>query len=131
MTTPKWPAAALVFAVAAGLIVWREMRKPAAAASPAPSQARLVLYADLSEVDETEGCGAIIRGVREAARLGVATEEIDARAPSDRLARYKLLVAPSVLFLDDTGHELKRYQGETPDTVREILARIRSLLPTG
>ena len=129
--TAKWPAAALIFVAASGLIVWREVqRTPTPAHSPAPAGARLVIYADLGEVDETEGCGAIIRGVREAARLGVATEEIDARKPSDRLARYKLLVAPSVLFLDEAGREVKRYEGEAPDTVRAILERIRHLPPT-
>ena len=119
----------MVFGAATGLIIWRELgRSPAA--SPPPAGARLVLYADLSEVDEAEGCGAIIREVREAARRGVTTEEIDARKPSDRLARYKLLVAPSVIFLDEAGREVKRYEGEAPDTVRSILERIRNLLPT-
>lgn len=125
----KWVGAVLVFGSATGLIIWRELwRGPAV--SPAPAGARVVLYADLGEVDETEGCGAIIRGVREAARLGVATEEIDARNSSDRLARYKLLVAPSVLFLDKAGREVKRYEGETPATVRAILERIQNLPPT-
>lgn len=125
----KWVWAVLVFGTATGLIIWRELRRSPAIPT-APAGARLVLYADLGEVDETEGCGAIIRGVREAARLGVATEEIDARKPSDRLARYKLLVAPSVIFLDEAGREVKRYEGEAPGTVRAILERIRNLLPT-
>jgi hypothetical protein len=125
----KWAGAVLVFGAATGLIIWRELwHSPAA--SPAPAGARVVLYADLGEVDETEGCGAIIRGVREAARLGGATEEIDARKPSDRLARYKLLVAPSVLFLDEAGREVKRYEGEAPDTVRALLEQIRNLRST-
>jgi len=125
----KWVGAVLVFGGATGLIIWRELRH-SPAASPAPAGARLVLYADLSEVDEAAGCGAIIRGVRDAARLGVATEEIDARKPSDRLARYKQLVAPSVIFLDEAGREVKRYEGEAPDTVQAILERLRNLLPT-
>ena len=127
--TPKWPAAVFVFAAASGLIVWREARKSTPPVSPVPVGARLVLYADLSEIDEAEGCGAIIRGVREAVRRGVATEEIDARRSSDRLARYKLLVAPSVLLLDEAGREVKRYEGESPDTVRAILERVRNLPP--
>lgn len=124
----EWVWAVLVVGAATGLIIWRELRRSPTIPA-APAGARIVLYADLGEVDEAEGCGAIIRGVRDATRLGVAAEEIDSRMPSDRLARYKLLVAPSVIFLDESGREITRYEGEAPDTVRAILERIRNLLP--
>lgn len=124
-------AAVFVLALAAGLVLWREARRsPEAFVESTLRGPRVILFADLSEVDEAEGCGAIIRGVREAARGGVATEEIDARKSSDRLASYKLLVAPSVLFIDEAGREVKRYEGETSETVRATLERTRSLLPT-
>jgi len=75
----RWLAALLVFASAGALIVWREWHRPSAAAETP----RVVLFADLGEADEDEGCGAIIRGVREAAARGVAVQEIDARRSSE------------------------------------------------
>lgn len=132
---PKWLAAALVFAVAAGIVVWRESRRPAVPASVPASPAtgstpRVVLYADLSEVDEAEGCGAIIRGVRDARGRGVAAEEIDTRERSDAPARYRLLLAPTVLVLDGSGREQRRFEGESPETVRAIQAELRRLAAT-
>lgn len=128
----KWLPAVAVFAVAGGLIVWREWRRPGTApASARVSQAavQVVLFADLSEVDEVEGCGAIIRGVREAAGRGVVTQEVDSTAPSSLVARYRLVMAPTVLFVDGAGHELARHEGEGPDTVRSIQAGLASLAP--
>lgn len=126
----KWLGAVLVFAAAAGLILWRESRRPAdvGAANP-PVGARVVLFADLSEVDEVGGCGSIIRGVREATKRGIATEEIDARRSSDLPSRYRLLVAPTVLLLDAGGHEVRRFEGESPKTVEAIQEQLDTLAP--
>lgn len=119
-------AAAAVLALAGAVILWREAHREPAAPRPAASRVRVVLYADLSEQDEAQGCGAIIRGVREAARRGAPTIEVDARSPSEHLARYRLLVAPTVLLLDASGGEAARFEGEAPETVRAILARLAS-----
>ena len=125
-----WLRALLIFAVAGGLIGWREWRRPRSAAPASPpsvTSPRVVLYADLSEVDEPEGCGAMIRGVREAARRDVAIEEIDARTSSSPPARYRLLVAPTVLILDASGREAKRYEGESRETVSALRAELEKL----
>ena len=123
--------ALVVFAIAAALIGWRESHRPAATAAAAPratppSGARIVLYVDLGEVDEAEGCGAIIRVVRRVGKSGVATEEIDARS-AEPPAKYRLLVAPAVLILDAAGHELSRFEGESPKTVRAIETAVDKL----
>ncbi len=123
--------ALVVFAIAAALIAWRESRRPVPTTAAAPmvtpaSGARIVLYVDLGEVDEAEGCGAIIRAVRRAQKSGVATEEIDARS-SESPAKYRLLVAPAVLILDPAGHELSRFEGESPKTVRAIETAVDQL----
>ncbi len=118
--------AAAVLALAGAVIVWREAhREPARQAVPA-NGVRVVLYADLGEADEAEGCGAIIRGVRQTAKRGSPTLEVDARSPSEHLARYRLLVAPTVLLLDTSGRETARFEGEGPETVRAILKRLAS-----
>lgn len=120
-------AAILVIAVSLGLVLWRESRRSAwVDVAALTAQPRVVLFADLAEVDEKEGCGAIIRGVRGAARRGTATLEIDARQPSDQLARYRLLVAPTVLLFDGAGREVARFEGEAPETVRAIALRLGS-----
>ena len=120
-------AAIAVLSLAAGVILWREShRPPPSPPQPAPSGVQVVLYADLSEVDEAEGCGAIIRGVRAAAKRGASTLEVDARNPSEQVARYRLMLAPTVLFLDHSGREVARFEGEGPETVRGVLARLGS-----
>ena len=126
----RW-GALVVFALAGGLIGWREWQRPSAAAAtlatvPSTSASRVVLYVDLGEVDEAEGCGAIIRAVRQAKKRGVATEEIDARS-AEPPARYRVLVAPAVLILDAAGHEVRRFEGESAKTVRAIEAELGKL----
>ena len=126
----RWGALA-VFALAGGLISWREwQRRSAIVATPATtlstSASRVVLYVDLREVDEAEGCGAIIRAVRQAKKRGIATEEIDARSAAPP-ARYRVLVAPAVLILDAAGHEVRRFEGESAKTVRAIEAELGKL----
>lgn len=128
----RWLAPVMVFSAAAGIIVWRESRRPsipspAAKSSPVAGAPRVVLFADLSEVDEAEGCGAIIRVVREARRRGLAAEEIDARSGADASARYRILVAPTVVVLDAAGRELRRFEGESPQTVRAIQTELERL----
>lgn len=118
--------ALVVLALAGGLVAWREAhRSRTTAPAPSPTGAtRVVLFVDLGEVCAGEGCGAIIRAVRDAQQRGVATEEVDARDPGDRAKRYRLLVAPAVVVLDGSGRELKRFEGESPETVSAIRAEL-------
>ena len=123
----------MVFSLAGGLIAWREWHRPLAPSVtrlPPPSAAavRVVLFADLSEADEAGGCGAIIESVREAAKRGIATEEIDARS-TPQAAHYRLLVAPAVLLLDTGGREVRRFEGESATTVRAIVKEMKALEP--
>lgn len=123
-------AAFLVVAAAAAVVAWREVARPNAPDSTAASaKPRVVLFADLSEEDEEAGCGAIIRAVREAATRGVVTKEIDARAPGDGAKKYRLLVAPAIIIFDTDGREQRRFEGETPDTVKAIGAELERVFP--
>lgn len=88
-----------------------------------------MLFIDLSESTEVKGCGEIIGAVRQAARRGVPTEEVDVRDPGDRAKKYRLLVAPTVLIVDAGGHEQGRFEGESPETVRAIQAALSHLTP--
>jgi hypothetical protein len=103
---------------------------PAPAATPADrALPRVVLFVDLSEVDEVEGCGALIQAVREARTRGLATEEVDARDPGEGAKRYRLLTAPAVLLLDGSGREVRRFEGESPETIAAVRAELARLGP--
>lgn len=125
----RWIGALGVLALAVGVVAWREAYRSSPPAPPAtpPGTTRVVLFVDLSETEEEEGCGAIIRAVRDARKRGVATEEVDTRDPGDRAKRYRLLVAPAVVVIDGSGHEVKRLEGESSDTVRAIRAELDRL----
>lgn len=127
----KLIGALVVFALAGGLVAWREAhRSRGTAPERSPTGAtRVVLFVDLGEICAGEGCGEIIRTVRDARKRGVFTEEVDARDPGDRAKLYRLLVAPTVVVLDGSGRELKRLEGESTDTVQAIRAELDRLAP--
>lgn len=116
-----------VVALGVGIVVWRESQRPPAPTEPSRDLPQVVLFVDLSEEDEEQGCGALIRAVRAAAARGVRTEEVDPRDAGDRAARYRLLSAPTVLTLDLAGNEVRRFEGESPETVRGVQEHLAQL----
>ena len=130
MTSVRLLAAILVLAAAAAIVAWREAARPYVGDSATPAaKPRVVLFADLSEENEEAGCGAIIRAVRDVAKRGVATEEIDAREPGDDAKKYRLLIAPAIIIFNADGREQRRFEGEASDTVRAIAAELRRVFP--
>lgn len=127
----KLIGAVIVLTLAGALVAWREAHRGRATPdAPSPTgSTRVVLFVDLGEVGEEEGCGGIIRAVRDARKRGVATEEVDTRDPGDRAKLYRLLAAPAVVVLDGRGRELKRLEGESPETIRAIRAELDRLAP--
>lgn len=125
----KLTGSIVVLLLAGSVVAWREARRDV---SPTPKPTRtpqVVMFVDLGETEEAGGCGTIIRDVREAARRGIATEEIDARESGPQAEHYKLLVAPAVLILDASGHEARRFEGEAPKTVTAIRDELARLSP--
>ena len=110
----------LVVAIAAVLVVKltrSASEAPPRASSPAP---RVLLYADLGEIDE-HGCGDIIKAVRTAGTRGIATRENDAVLGK----QHHVTIEPTVVILDADGKEQARFEGEsdaTIDAVRTALA---------
>jgi len=89
---------------------------PVATASPS-----VILVADLREADDPhDRCADIIRAVRNAANRGVSVLELPPESNSEVLRRYHVLTVPTVLVLDSSAHELKRFEGEEPATVSEV-----------
>lgn len=80
----------------------------------------VVMAINLGEEDEEFGCGDVIHAVRTAAKKGVRTREIDTRNKADMEAaskRYRIMVQPTVVLLDDADKEVRRYEGESKDTI--------------
>lgn len=126
---PRWIAAAAVIVAAAGLVVYKEASRSASPPTEAATDAatvtdapRVVLVADPREAESSCGCGEIIRMVRSARTRGVAVTEV---APgSSRSREYHATVNPTVLFLDGAGAVVTRYEGEAPDTIAQLEARL-------
>ena len=83
----------------------------------------VVMAINLGEEDEEGGCGDVIHAVRAAAKKGVHTREIDTRNKADMEAaskKYRILVQPTVVLVDDADREVRRYEGETKETITSL-----------
>ncbi len=83
----------------------------------------LVMAINLGEEDEQGGCGDVIHAVRAAAKSGVRTREIDTRNKADMEAaskKYRIVVQPTVVLLDDADKEVKRFEGESTETITAL-----------
>lgn len=103
-------------------------RQAAATASSPPAaqpRASVLLFADLSEANETEdACGIIIQTVRSARDRGIAVTEYDSGAAPHVRKQHQVVVEPTVIVLDPAGREIARHEGEDEDTVTAIRADI-------
>ncbi len=127
--TKRVALVAVILTVAA-VIGYKQLR-------PVPSQSvvhggsgpQVVLVADLSEAEEKCACGEIIRAVRAAQKKGIATQELTPDSKSEVLRQYRVLTAPTVLFLDADGKDIARYEGADENTVADIKAHLDRLIP--
>lgn len=113
----------LVVAIAAVLVLkWgRSSEAPPPASSRAP---RVLLYADLGEIEE-HGCGDLIKAVRAAGDRGIATRENDAA-----LAKlHHVTIEPTVVILGADGKEQARFEGESDSTIDAVRAALAKLAP--
>ena len=125
---PKHVALTAVFVAAGVMIGYKQFRNtPARSPVNAGAGPRVVLVADLSEAEERCACGDIIRAVRAAQKKGILTEEFTPDSKSELLKRYRILTAPTVLFLDAYGREIARYEGEDERTVAAIRSHLKRM----
>ncbi len=125
---PRHVAVIAIFAAAAVIIGYKHLRNtPAQSTLNVAVSPRVVLVADLSEAEEKCACGEIIRAVRAAQQKGLTTQEFTADSKSEVLKRYRILTAPTVLFLDAKGKEIARYEGEDKRTVEEIRSQLKRM----
>ena len=124
-----WTAAAVVVTGLATLVLYKETTRadsstPDAveAAEVAPS---VVLVADPREAESSCGCGKIIRRVRAAKAEGVSVLEVE---PGSEVSReYRATVNPTVLFLNDRGEVVSRFEGEGEETIVQLDDRLDEL----
>lgn len=129
-----WKVAALilVFVGLGAVIAWHETRSPPTSAprlESAAEHARVLLFADPREAEATCGCGLIFHAVREAASGGVVVREVDPEHEAELVRAHRVAVEPTVIFLDESGRETARHEGESSETIAAIeadLARLRS-----
>ncbi len=123
----RWVGLVGVVVLAFGIIGYKEVLSPRRAVGPvgAPSEnPRVILVADPKEAKSQCGCGEVIRAVRAARSNGVPVQELPPNSESELLKCYRILTAPTVLFLDADGREVARYEGEDGKTVEAIRSRL-------
>ena len=101
--------------------------QPAIASAPhtKPARASMLLFADLSEANETEdACGIIIQTVRSARERGIVVTEYNSGSAPEVRKQHRVVVEPTVIVLDPTGREIARHEGEDAETVSAIRAEI-------
>lgn len=124
---PNWLGLAAVALAASAIFGYKTLASPEAQAANAV-QPRVVLLAEPSEANSAgDSCAEIIHLVRSARDRGIAVQELAPDSKSDLLARYHLLVVPTVLILDQNGREVSRHEGEGRNTVKAIRASLEQL----
>lgn len=103
-----------------------------AAATPAVNHhsttPRVLLFANLAEAnDKGDACATMIHLVRAAHARGLAAQEVGANSKSPLLARYHVLVIPTVLFLNRQGQVVSRLEGEGGNVVKKLRAKLAQL----
>lgn len=124
----RWPGVALVLVLVSGVLLLKNRTRhdvPAATPKGIPS---IILVADPSEAnDSDDGCAVMFRAVRQAAKRGVAVAEVAPNSDPDLLRRYHILTVPTALFLDKSGREIARFEGEDVATVKGVENRLAAL----
>ena len=131
--TKRWFPVLAIALIAVALVSYKQLTKVPSATSTSFRQSAekrsglsLLLVADPREASESDGCGQIVRMVRAAGVRGIALRELSPGAAPQIDSRYRVVVSPTVLVLQD-GKVLKRYQGESPETVQSVRAELQVL----
>lgn len=123
----KWIGLGVVVLIAGAIIGYKAYLSPDAQAALAPTP-RVLLVGVLSEANIAgDSCAGIIHLVRAVRDRGIAVQELDAGSNSELLARYHVLIIPTVLIFDRSGKETARYEGEGWETVKALRAELDQL----
>lgn len=124
----KWIGLIAVVVMAAVIIGYKAKLSPTIHTAAAAAPPRVLLAAELSEANiPGDGCSEIIHFVRASREHGIEVQEIDASSKSELLARYHIIVFPTVLIFSNDGKEIARYVGEGPETIKAVRAAIEQV----
>lgn len=120
---------AVVVIAAAAVLVYKQRPAPVSVAAPpsaavtraaATGQHSILLFANLREAGSDDPCAAIIDVVRQARQRGVMVTEIDEGASPQLREKYRVVVEPTVIVIDDKGAVITRHEGEDSETVTAV-----------
>lgn len=100
---------------------------PPTTVATAAAPTKVVLIADLGEAGGTCGCAQMIRAARAAQATTAQYEEHDARTDTEALTKFAVKEQPAVILLGSDGKEMKRFEGEAPETVEAVKAALLQL----
>lgn len=124
----RWIGLTTVALIAGAIIGYKAHLTPDVQAASTSVPPRVLLLAEPSEANDAgDSCAEIIHLVRAARERGVAVRELEAGSKSNLLARYHMLVVPTVVILDGDGKEVARFEGEGRTTVKAIRAALAAL----
>lgn len=123
----KWIGIALIAAAVVTIVIVKSVSGTSPTqVSYSANAPRVLLFADLSEEEDSCGCGQIIRAVRSAQKRGIPTREND----NELSKKYRVTTEPTVLIVGSDGSEQHRFEGESGDTIKKLKAEIAKL-PSG
>lgn len=124
----RWPGVTLVVVMVIGILFLKSRTHQNAAPATLKGVPSVILIADPREANDTDdGCAVMFRAVRQAAKRGVAVEELAPNSNSELLRQYHVLTVPTVLVLDNAGKEVSRFEGEDATTVKDVQTRLAAL----
>ena len=126
----KWLSVVAVLVAAAGIIAYKQLSTPKATGVHGTDRSvrpAVLLFADPREAESACGCGQIIRLVRSAAERGVPVQEVAPGDDAETTRAYRVTVNPTVIFLDQGGRVVARYEGEESDVIAAIRAGLERL----
>jgi hypothetical protein len=129
-----WIGVLVLALLVVGVLIAKSMRSqpaPAAnsntAAAAPQGRPQVILFANPREAEEICGCGEIFRAMRSANTRGVRTREVDPEHDRDVVRQYRVTVQPTVVFVDATGREVSRREGESGETIAALRADLDRL----
>lgn len=131
-----WIGLVVLSLLVGGVLLAKAMKSPtpetapigAATARVVNAQPEVLLFADPKEAEESCGCGEIFRAVRAAGAKGVRTREVDPEREKAVVRQYRVTVEPTVVFVDATGREVSRREGESENTIAAIHTELDRLV---
>jgi len=124
----KYIGLTVVVLITASIIGYKTMLSTKAQAADKSTTPRVLLAANLGEVNEAgDSCALIIHLVRAAHERGIDVQEVDSRSKSPLISQYHVLIIPTVLIFDASGKEVSRLEGEGEDMIQKLRTELAQL----